>query len=114
MKVIRPEIRPFMVQAHMDLGSDSGVGCNSNQLKDGTWEFNWEEKIGFTPPTDAEIKTRADEFQIEWDAQEYARNRKEEYIKLDQFEMQYDDQVNGTTTWIDAIDAIKAKYPKPE
>jgi hypothetical protein len=60
------------------------------------------------------ITAKATELETEYNAQEYARNRKEEYIKLDQFEMQYDDQVNGTTTWIDAIDAIKAKYPKPE
>ena len=113
MKVISPENVPFMVQAHMDFGSGSGVGCNSKQLEDGTWEFNWEEKVGFTPPTDAEIKIRADEFKTEWDAQEYARNRAVEYNALNQFEMQYDDEENGTTTWKDAIDAIKAKYPKP-
>ena len=26
--------------------------------------------------------------------------------------MQYDDKKNSTTTWDDAIDAIKAKWPK--
>jgi len=35
------------------------------------------------------------------------------YQELNQDEMRYDDQVNNTTTWIDAIKAIKAKYPKP-
>lgn len=29
-----------------------------------------------------------------------------------QFEMIYDDQVNGTTIWKDSIDAIKARIPK--
>ena len=29
-----------------------------------------------------------------------------------QFEMMYDDAKNGTTVWIDAIDAIKAAVPK--
>ncbi len=47
-----------------------------------------------------------------WDSQEYARNRKAEYDALNQFEMQYDDEVNGTTTWKDAITAIRKKYPK--
>jgi len=47
-----------------------------------------------------------------YDSQEYARNRKAEYDKLNQFEMQYDDQQNGTTTWVDAINDIKARYPK--
>jgi len=27
--------------------------------------------------------------------------------------MQFDDEENGTTTWKDAVNAIKAKYPKP-
>ena len=49
----------------------------------------------------------------EWDAQEYARNRKEQYLVLNQFEMQYDDEVNGTTTWKDAIAKIKSDNPKP-
>ena len=30
----------------------------------------------------------------------------------EQFAMQYDDQVNGTTTWIDWQDGIKAAIPK--
>ena len=46
------------------------------------------------------------------DAQEYARNRKAEYDALNQFDMQYEDEMNGTTTWKDAITAIKTKYPK--
>jgi len=46
------------------------------------------------------------------DSQEYARARATEYAALNQFEMQFDDQVNGTTTWIDAINDIKARFPK--
>ena len=48
-----------------------------------------------------------------YDSQEYARARAAEYAALNQFEMQFDDQVNGTTTWVDAINDIKTKYPKP-
>ena len=45
-------------------------------------------------------------------AQEYARNR--QYPSLgDQLDMQYWDQVNGTTTWKDAIAKVKADHPKP-
>lgn len=36
-----------------------------------------------------------------------------EYSKLNQLAMQFDDSVNGTTTLVDAIKEIKAKYPKP-
>ena len=44
----------------------------------------------------------------------YKIDRKAEYDKLNQDEMRFDDLVNGTTTWQDAIIAIKNKYPKPE
>ena len=43
----------------------------------------------------------------------YADRRKTKYDALSQFEMQYDDAKNSTTTWIDAIDAIKVEFPKP-
>ena len=43
----------------------------------------------------------------------YADKRKAKYYALSQFEMQYDDAKNSTTTWIDAIDAIKVEFPKP-
>ena len=66
-----------------------------------------------TEPTVSAIQTEMTRLEAEYDAQEYARNRKEEYDALNQFEMQYDDKLNGTTTWDDAIEAIKAKYPKP-
>ena len=42
----------------------------------------------------------------------YAEKRKQEYDQLNQFEMQFDDQQNGTTTWVDAINEIKERYPK--
>ena len=43
----------------------------------------------------------------------YAEKRKAKYDALNQFEMQYDDSKNSTTTWVDAIDEIKAEFPKP-
>jgi len=47
-----------------------------------------------------------------YDSQEYARARATEYSALNQFEMQFDDQQNNTTTWVDAINDIKARFPK--
>jgi len=43
----------------------------------------------------------------------WLENRQEEYAKLNQFEMQFDDQRDSTSTWVDAVNAIKVKYPKP-
>ena len=57
---------------------------------------------------DAEV-TR---LQAVYDSQAYARSRKSEYDQLNQFEMQFDDQQNNTTTWVDAINDIKARFPK--
>ena len=50
---------------------------------------------------------------LTYDLDNYANLRKKEYDKLNQLEMQFDDFVNGTSTWIDAINAIKTQYPKP-
>ncbi len=65
-----------------------------------------------TQPTDAAIAAKIVELQTQYDAQEYARSRKVEYDKLNQDEMRYDDLVNSTTTWQDAIAAIKVAIPK--
>ena len=43
----------------------------------------------------------------------WSENRQAEYAKLNQFEMQFDDQRDSTTTWVDAVNAIKAQFPKP-
>ena len=39
--------------------------------------------------------------------------RKIAYSKLNQDEMRFDDEINGTTTWIDTIKEIKERFPKP-
>ena len=65
-----------------------------------------------TQPTDAEIATEISRLQGIYDSQEYARARATEYSALNQFEMQFDDQQNNTTTWVDAINDIKARFPK--
>ena len=44
----------------------------------------------------------------------YAQYRAAAYPSIaDQLDMQYHDGVNGTTTWADAIAAVKTKYAKP-
>ena len=52
-----------------------------------------------------------------WDAQQfgYIQARQEAYGSIaDQLDMQYWDQVNGTTTWKDYIAKVKSDNPKPE
>ena len=67
---------------------------------------------GQTPPSESEIDAELARMQAEYDSQAYARNRKAEYDALNQLEMQFDDKEDGTTTWEDAIKAIKTKWPK--
>lgn len=65
-----------------------------------------------TEPTQSEIDAEVIRLQAEYDSQEYARKRKAEYNQLNQFEMMFDDDRDGTTTWVDKINEIKARYPK--
>ena len=65
-----------------------------------------------TPISEADIVTEQTRLQAEYDAQAYARNRKAEYDQLNQFEMQFDDDRDGTTTWVDTINEIKGRHPK--
>jgi hypothetical protein len=57
------------------------------------------------------VKKEIKRLQAEYDAQAYARNRQYPSIG-DQLDMQYWDQINGTTTWKDAISKVKADNPK--
>ena len=65
-----------------------------------------------TEPTTSEIDAEVIRLQAEYDSQEYARNRKAEYDQLNQFEMQFDDDRDSTTTWVDKINEIKGRHPK--
>jgi len=66
-----------------------------------------------TQPTTAQLLAEVMRLQAAYDALAYARSRKVEYDKLNQDEMRFDDLVNTTTTWHDAIAAIKVAIPKP-
>ncbi len=62
----------------------------------------------------AEITAEVTRLQAEYDANQYQRDRAKAYPSLqDQADMQFHDLANGTTTWLDAIQAVKDTYPKP-
>ncbi len=63
-------------------------------------------------PTWADLQEKLVVLQTEYDALAYSRSRKVEYDKLNQFELMYDDKVNSTDKWGEAIVAIKNKFPK--
>jgi len=63
---------------------------------------------------EALITAEVTRLQAEYDANQYQRDRATAYPSLqDQADMQFHDLANGTTTWLDAIQAVKDAYPKP-
>ena len=76
-------------------------------------EIEWLDDVQ-TQPTDAEIATEMARLQAEYDSKQYQRDRATAYPSLaDQADMQFHDAVDGTTTWQDAIQAVKDANPKP-
>ena len=61
---------------------------------------------------EALIEAEVSRLQAIYDDKQYARDRAKAYALLNQFEMQFDDLQNNTTTWQDAINEIKGRFPK--
>ena len=94
-------------------------------LNTGQW-FSWSDSSdkvyanltvasGHSKPTESTLTTKLAELQAAWDTENagYRANRRSEYPSIgDQLDMQYHDAVNGTSTWRDAIAAVKSKYAK--
>jgi hypothetical protein len=83
-------------------------------IRDGNYStLEWMEDS--EKPSKVELESEVIRLQQEYNNKEYQRLRAAEYPSIqEQMDMQYWDSVNGTTTWQDAINAVKAKYPKPE
>ena len=64
-----------------------------------------------TPISKADIEAKVVEVQADYDAKQYQRDRVYPSIG-EQLDMQYWDNVNGTTTWKDAVAKVKADNPK--
>ena len=73
----------------------------------------WDDDGNSVTLDEALITAEVTRLQTEYDSLAYARSRKQEYDKLNQWEMQFDDNRDGTSTWVDSILAIKDKFPKP-
>ena len=61
-----------------------------------------------------EVEINMDAVNAWVDPEQYAIDRSRAYPSIqEQLDMQYWDSVNGTTTWKDAIEAVKTEHPKP-
>ena len=108
----------------------SAVSCipSSDYLDETLWivaetpeEEEFDHRYSYSPVNGVAVKgdlipidtVEINRLDAEFSATQYARDRKKKYDRLNQDELRFDDQVNGTTTWVDAINAIKAAHPKP-
>ena len=92
--------------AILAINPSAQVSVNAEDLDQITWHN------GTAVISKADIVAKQAELKADYDSKQYQRDRKEEYDKLNQFELIGEDSINGTTNHRDAIIAIKEKYPK--
>ena len=89
------------------INSNAEFSVNAEDINQITW-------LNETTPIPAnEILAKQQELIAEYNAKQYQRNRAKAYPSIqEQLDLQYWDKVNGTDTWEQAINVIKAQYPK--
>ena len=92
--------------AILAINPSAQVSVNAEDYDQITWHN------GTAEISKADIVAKQAELKTAYDSQAYARSRKAEYDKLNQLELMYDDKVNSTDKWGEAIVAIKNKHPK--
>ena len=96
-----------VIKAILKINPNAEVSLSEDDINTIVWEN------GTTPIPKADIEAKMVELQAEYDANQYQRDRVTAYPTIqDQLDMQYWDNVNGTTTWEDAIAKVKADNPK--
>ena len=89
------------------INSEAKFSINGEDINQITW-YN-----DTTPISASDIEAKQAELQAEYDAKQYQRDREVAYPTIqEQLDMQYWDNVNGTTTWKDAIAKVKSDNPK--
>jgi hypothetical protein len=75
--------------------------------------FTIDEGVGAFDAQGNQVAIDMDAVNAWQDPDTYKYQRVAEYPSIqEQMDMQYWDAINGTTTWQDAINAVKTKYPK--
>ena len=97
-----------VITAIKAINPSAECSINSEDVEQITW-LN-----GTTPISSEDILAKQAELQVEYDAKQYQRDRAKAYPLIgDQLDMQYHDKVDDTTTWKDAVKAVKDANPKP-
>ena len=88
-------------------------GRSSYHMADGNGKVKWKDGHETTAEETTAINAKVVELQAEYDALQYQRDRALSFPSIgDQLDMQYHDQLDGTTTWKDAVAKVKADNPK--
>ena len=95
----------MITKAILKINPAASVSINADDINQITWHN------GTTPIPKADIEAKMVEVQADYDAKQYQRDRVYPSIG-DQLDMQYWDNVNGTTTWKDAVAKVKTDNPK--
>jgi len=96
-----------IIKSILAINSTAQVSVSGDDINQVTWEN------GTTPIPANEILAKQQELIAEYNSKQYQRDRASAYPSIqEQLDLQYWDKVNGTNKWQDAINAIKAKYPK--
>jgi hypothetical protein len=96
----------LLTDAILAIKSDAQVSINAEDINQITWHDDNPTNI-----TNEQILAKQTELQADYDAKQYQRDRVYPSIQ-EQLDMQYWDNVNGTTTWNDTITKIKTDNPK--
>ena len=97
----------IIIKAIQKINPVAEVSVSADDINTIVWEN------GTTPIAKELILAKVAELQSEYEANQYQRDRAKEYPSIqEQLDLQYWDKINGTNNWQDAINAVKAKYPK--
>ena len=107
-----PDIMTVLSNDTDYIGAEWSLDGSPTNASEFVSSFVLHKRNGKKIPTWADLQEKLAVLQVEYDALVYSRSRKVEYDKLNQFELMYDDKVNSTDKWGEAIVAIKLKYPK--
>jgi hypothetical protein len=96
-----------IIKAILEINSNAQVKIIENDINQITW-------LNETQPIPAnEILAKQQELIAEYNSKQYQRDRAKAYPSIqEQLDLQYWDKINNTDNWEQAINAVKAQYPK--
>jgi hypothetical protein len=96
-----------IAKAILTINPNAQVSVNNEDINQITWHN------GTAPIPANEILAKQQELIAEYNSKQYQRNRAKAYPSIqEQLDLQYWDKINNTDTWEQAINAVKAQYPK--